>query len=53
MRHPNRVDLTELRKMLNQLRKEAVHWGLPNARISDIDSMEKVITALESKRGNS
>lgn len=51
MRHPNKTDLTELRKMLAQLRKEVVHWGLPHARLGDIDDMEKVIKLLEDKRG--
>lgn len=50
MRHPNRTDLKELRKTLAQLRKEAVHWGLPHARIADIDDLEKTITQLEQKR---
>lgn len=51
MRHPNKTDLKTLREMLVQLRKEAVHWGLPNARIADIDGLEKTIKQLEERRG--
>lgn len=51
MRHPNKTDLRELRKMLNQLRKEAVHWGLPRAHVAYIDDLEKIMKRLEEVRG--
>lgn len=45
-----KTDLKELRKLLEQLEKEATTLGLPLARIRDIHDLEKTLKLVEGKR---
>lgn len=45
------ADLENLRTLLSELKKEATKMGLPLARISDIDDLEKTIKLVEKNRG--
>jgi hypothetical protein len=46
-----KTDLTTLRKLLADLKKEATQMGLPMARIRDVDDLQKTIELVEKKRG--
>ena len=50
MRKPKMTNIEELEILLATLTKEAKFYGLPLARISDIDNVRKTIKAIQTVR---